>query len=77
MEEITRDYQAECENLENEVAALRSQVETLNNVNSNLQQYCNNIATELNNTKEENIILMRRIIMYQDKEIEGFKASQQ
>ena len=68
--EVMRDYEADCKNLEKEVKEAEEHIEELNGVISELQQYCNKIITELSNYKEENLILMRKVIYYTEKEIE-------
>lgn len=68
--EVMRDYEADYKNLEKEVKEAEEHIEELNGVISELQQYCNKIITELSNLKEENLILMRKVIYYSEKEIE-------
>ena len=68
--EVMRDYEADYKILEKEVKEAEEHIEELNGVISELQQYCNKIITELSNYKEENLILMRKVIYYTEKEIE-------
>lgn len=68
--EVMKDYKEDCKHLEKRVEEAEEHIEELNSVISELQQYCNKIITELSNYKEENLILMRKVIYYTEKEIE-------
>ena len=59
---IERDYEKDCEILEKQLREAEEHIEELNNIVSELKQYCNQIITELSNSKEENLILMRKVI---------------
>lgn len=68
--EKERDYKSDCEILEKRIKETEEHIEELNNIISELQQYYNKAITELSNLKEENLILMRKVIYYSEKEIE-------
>lgn len=84
-----RDYKIEIEALEGEVEVLRNEVENnrnsmetlkkeneeLNNTINEYREYCNNIIKEVGQLKEESIVLMKKVIMYQEMEIRQIKEN--
>lgn len=87
--EKERDYKIETEFLENEIENLRNEIEncrnseealrkeneSLNNVINEYGEYCKKLIEEIGQLKEESIILMRKVVMYQEEEIRKMKEN--